>query len=95
MGAEWLMLSYNLPTRPSRYRVQLWRDLRKLGAVNVQQSVWILPGTQHNDQELVQLAKWIETNGGSALLFRTVFVLSEHEERVFSLLKQDGARCCD
>ncbi len=40
---EWVVLSYTLPREPSRARVAIWRRLKKLGAFNMQQSLWMLP----------------------------------------------------
>ncbi|MGE5678529.1 MAG: Chromate resistance protein ChrB, partial [Pseudomonadota bacterium] len=45
---KWLIINYNLPTEPSRHRVATWRGLKKMGAVNIQQSMWILPEDEGN-----------------------------------------------
>ena len=45
---EWIVINYTLPREPSRVRVSLWRRLKKIGAVNIQQSMWILPLTDEN-----------------------------------------------
>ena len=87
MGEKWLLLSYNLPTRPSRHRVQLWRGLRRVGAVNVQQSVWILPYTEDNIAEMTGLTDLIESNDGNALLFESQFLKEEHREKVLAQFK--------
>ena len=39
---KWLFFTYSLPTEPSRARVYVWRQVKKLGAINYQ-SVWIVP----------------------------------------------------
>ena len=40
---EWIAINYTLPREPSRIRVSVWRKLKKIGAVSIQQSMWILP----------------------------------------------------
>ena len=45
---EWIVINYTVPREPSRMRVSLWRKLKKMGAVNIQQSMWILPLTDEN-----------------------------------------------
>ncbi len=45
---EWVVINYTLPREPSRTRVSIWRKLKKIGAVNIQQSMWILPLTEHH-----------------------------------------------
>ena len=50
MGASsqiWLLLSYKVPREPTANRVSVWRKLKKLGAVSLQDSVWVLPATPH------------------------------------------------
>jgi hypothetical protein len=42
-GQSWLLLVYRLPTDSSRARVAVWRDLKRLGALYLQQAVCVLP----------------------------------------------------
>ncbi|MGW5111429.1 Chromate resistance protein ChrB [Nocardia sp. NPDC004123] len=41
--ARWLVLLVRVPTEPSRYRVAVWRELRRVGALQVGQGVWVVP----------------------------------------------------
>src|SRR5215831_17921439 len=34
---SWRVITYRLPAEPSRHRVAVWRELRRLGAVSLQQ----------------------------------------------------------
>lgn len=81
---KWLVINYNLPTEPSRLRVATWRKLKKLGAVNMQQSMWALPESEDNHLALGAISKEIEENGGESLLMESVFFYSNHEERIIS-----------
>jgi hypothetical protein len=40
---RWHLLIYQLPTHPSRTRVAVWRELRRLGALPLQQAVSVVP----------------------------------------------------
>ena len=40
---QWFILSYVLPSEPSRKRVLAWRHLRKLGAIYLDTGIWFLP----------------------------------------------------
>jgi len=82
---KWLVINYNLPTEPSRYRVAIWRGLKKLGAVNVQQSMWVLPHIGENYSVLQKISHDIEVNNGECLLMQSVFFDEKHEERVITL----------
>jgi 2-hydroxychromene-2-carboxylate isomerase len=41
--ARWLVLVVRVPAEPSRHRVAVWRELRRVGAVSLGQGVWIAP----------------------------------------------------
>jgi hypothetical protein len=82
---KWIVLNYNLPTEPSRHRVAAWRGLKKLGAVNIQQSMWVLGYNEENYLALQKISRDIEMNSGEALLMESVFFEEKHEERVISL----------
>ncbi len=42
-AATWLLLTYKVPSQSSRARVAVWRDLKRLGALYLQQAVCVLP----------------------------------------------------
>lgn len=85
---KWLAINYNLPTEPSRHRVAIWRKLKKLGAVNVQQSMWLLPNSGENYDALQKISQDIESNNGETLLMGSMFFYEKHEERVVSLFNK-------
>lgn len=84
----WLLISYNLPTEPSRYRVATWRSLKRLGALNIQQSLWCLPLTGENDSSLRKVSADIEEAGGSSFLMKAAFVRPLEERRVVGLFDE-------
>ncbi len=69
---KWLVISYKLPSEPSRLRVHAWRSLKKMGAINIQQSLWYLPFSDANYKVFSQLAAELETNGGEVLIMNSV-----------------------
>jgi CRISPR/Cas system-associated endoribonuclease Cas2 len=82
---KWIVLNYTLPTEPSRHRVAIWRALKKLGAVNIQQSMWVLGYNESNYLALQKICQNIEANAGEAFLMESVFFDKEHEEKVLSI----------
>ncbi|MFD4606325.1 Chromate resistance protein ChrB [Streptomyces sp. NPDC058464] len=42
-GSRWLVLVVRLPAEPSRHRVAVWRELRKVGALSLGQGIWAVP----------------------------------------------------
>lgn len=85
---RWLVISYNLPTEPSRHRVSVWRSLKKQGVINIQQSMWVLPYNEENYAALIKISEEIELNNGEALLMDCFFFDEKHEERVILALNQ-------
>ena len=42
-GGRWLVLAVRIPAEPSRHRVAVWRELRRIGAVPLGQGCWAVP----------------------------------------------------
>src|SRR5262249_32737809 len=66
----WLLLLYALPTQQNTQRVNLWRKLRKFGAVALQTSGYVLPDDPAQFERLQWLSKEIRDAGGEATLIR-------------------------
>jgi hypothetical protein len=68
----WRLLIYRLPTEPSRHRVAVWRDLRRAGAVTLQQGTWAIPRGEVFDSALQRALDLIERAGSHAYVFDVV-----------------------
>jgi DNA-binding transcriptional regulator PaaX len=68
---EWIVINYTLPREPSRIRVSMWRKLKKIGAVNIQQSMWILPQTDENYDLLNKIKEDVSQNSGEAFVMKS------------------------
>jgi hypothetical protein len=42
-SVRWLVLLVRLPAQPSRHRVAVWRELRRIGALSLGQGSWAVP----------------------------------------------------
>jgi len=78
---RWLFFSYTLPSRPSRARVYIWRQLKKLGAIN-HQSVWVLPYSSERVKDVIKLIQDIENWKGEGLLIDGKVLNTAQEERI-------------
>jgi hypothetical protein len=65
----WILLIYRLPSEPSRHRVAVWRELRKVGAVPLQQATWALPVRRDFVEAASRVMELVELAGGQALVF--------------------------
>jgi hypothetical protein len=70
----WLLLSYKVPRAPTANRVFVWRKLKKLGAVSLQDSVWVLPATPHAREQFRWLASEIEELRGETTLWEATLL---------------------
>jgi hypothetical protein len=68
-GASWLLLAYQLPSRPSNARVATWRRLQRVGAVQLHGSAYVLPATAEAREDLEWIAEDVIGHGGEATLF--------------------------
>ena len=64
----WRVITYRLPAEPSRHRVAVWRELRRLGAVGLQQGTWALPEGERFDAGFAQVAEMIRAAGGQPVV---------------------------
>ena len=67
---HWTLLIHQLPPRPTNLRVRIWRQLQKLGAVAIKNSVYVLPGNEKTNEDFQWLKQQIESVGGEAAVFR-------------------------
>ena len=67
---SWIVLVYRLPAQPSRHRVGVWRELRRIGALPIQQSIYILPEGKENLEALARVASIVEGVGGESYLLK-------------------------
>jgi len=65
----WLLLVYQLPTRPSNARVKTWRRLQRLGALPVRNSAYALPNSAQAREDFEWVKTEIAALGGQASVF--------------------------
>ena len=69
-GVAWTVLIVRVPSEPSRHRVAVWRELRRVGAVQLGQGCWALP-------DAPPFAGFVD---------RIVALVDEHEGESFALV---------
>jgi hypothetical protein len=72
---DWLLLVYKIPREPTAGRVYVWRKLKQLGAIAVQDAVWVLPATPRTREQFQWLAAEVTELGGEASLFTSQVLL--------------------
>ena len=69
---RWLILIYHLPRDPSRHRVAVWRKLKALGAIYLQDGAAVLPEDAVTREQLEWLQLRIREAGGEASLWEAL-----------------------
>ncbi|MBL7624758.1 hypothetical protein I7331_36980 [Frankia sp. AgB1.8] len=78
-SARWLLLIYRVRSEPTRLRVGLWRKLKGLGAIYLQNSAAALPVSATGERALRTLRKEITEMGGVAYLLSCDVLAGEAE----------------
>ncbi|HEX3078356.1 MAG TPA: Chromate resistance protein ChrB [Lachnospiraceae bacterium] len=79
MSMEFLIFTYKIASEPSKNRVYIWRTLKELGVVYIQQGVVLLPDKQELYSLLISLREQIHTWGGKSSLGKMNFLQPEDE----------------
>jgi hypothetical protein len=66
---KWLVLTFQLPARPTAVRMRVWRQLQRLGAVAVKGGAYVLPNTPQTREDFEWLRAEIAAARGDAALF--------------------------
>lgn len=80
MAYAWLLLLYKLPSEPTSRRVYIWRKLKRLGAILLDNTVWVLPETAFTREQFQWFAAEISEIGGEAWLWESRLTLAGQEE---------------
>jgi len=85
---DWLLFNYWLPPEPSRKRVFVWRQLKKLGALSSEGS-WLLPKNASLEKSLQKIVHTVEEMGGTANLYLVTHFSKEQEIRAIEKFIQE------
>jgi hypothetical protein len=82
---SWLLLLFSLPTKRKTERVAVWRRLKKLGAVQITTSTYLLPDEAPQYEQFQWLAKQIRDYGGDSTLVRAREIEGLDRDEIVSL----------
>ena len=87
--STWLVLAYKVPPEPASKRVALWRRLKGMGAVYLQNGVCLLPKTDDHARRLKIIENEVAEMGGEAIILEAVPLDRLQEEKVVARFKID------
>jgi len=76
---NWVLLVYRVPPEPTRLRATVWRRLKGLGAIYLQNSAAALPATTANERALRKLRHEILEMAGAAVLLECTALAGESD----------------
>jgi hypothetical protein len=79
--AGWLLLVYRIPSEPTRLRATVWRRIKSLGAIYLQNSAATLPASVAAERALRKLRSEILDISGTAVLLSCAVLAGEQEIR--------------
>src|SRR5438874_1838661 len=88
----WLLLLYGLPTKNSAERVNLWRKLKKFGALQLKTSAYVLPDQPVHFERFQWLAKQVRDDGGDATLIRVTEIEGLSNQQIAQKFNEARAR---
>jgi hypothetical protein len=86
-GLAWLVLVYRVPSEPASRRVAVWRDLKRLGALYLQQCVCILPQLGQVPDDLTRVTTRITSLGGEHTLFEVPRLRPDDQQRIIQAFR--------
>jgi len=86
---NWLLLTYKVPSEPAKKRVALWRRLKGMGAVYLQNGVCLLPKTDDHVRRLKMIENEIREMAGESVILETVALDQAQENKVVARFKAD------
>lgn len=89
----WLLFLYSLPTKNGAARLSLWRQLKRLGAVPLKTSAYILPDQPDLYERFQWLGQRLREQGGDATLIRAADVDGVTDDELVALFQE--ARAAD
>jgi len=84
-ATSWLLLLYSLPTNRNTERVAVWRRLKKMGAVQIKTSTYLLPDEPAQHEQFQWLAQQIRDYGGDSTLVRAHEIEGLTRDEIVSL----------
>ena len=90
MAHDWLLISVSTPGgSSSTLRVYAWRNLRRLGAHYLQQSVCVLPATPKTTRAAARLVTRLRAEGGHGQMLRIQLTDARQESDVIDAIQRE------
>ena len=89
VSLSWLLLTYKVPPEPATKRIALWRKLKGMGAVYLQNGVCLLPRTDDHIRRLKMIENDILEMAGESVILETVALDRAQEDKGVQRFRAD------
>ena len=83
------MLSYKIPSEPARHRMAVWRRLKSVGAIYLNNGVCLVPSNPDHLRQVRILSNEIGEMGGEAVVLEAAPIDPAQRERVAGRFRSD------
>src|SRR5881392_2100508 len=91
-ATAWLLLLFSLPTNRNTEHVAVWRRLKKMGAVQLKTSTYLLPDETAQYEQFQWLAQQIRDYGGDSTLVRAQEIEGLSKEKSIAMFNDARAK---
>jgi hypothetical protein len=89
---SWLLLMHQLSPQADSFRVKVWRSLQKIGALQLKNSVYVLPSSVSNQGKLEDVVRKINAGQGDAFLCESKFIDGIDSEQLIQKFNEDRSK---
>lgn len=79
---KWILLIHQIAQDAPNFRVKIWRNLKKHGAVLFKNAVYVIPFTDEHEETMQWLCNQIKEGGSDASLFITESLDKKQDEEI-------------
>lgn len=89
---SWRIILIKVPSEPSRHRVAVWRELRKVGALSIGQGTWAVPGVAAFDAGINRAEELVDRADGEIVFLNATGASAQDNIRfaqMFTVARED------
>jgi hypothetical protein len=84
-SVRWLVLVVRLAAEPSRHRVAVWRELRRIGVVSLGQGTWVVPDVPAFAEGVARVVELACRGGGEVIVLQATGCAERDRARLEAL----------